>query len=188
MKRLEVRRHSFTKKGAARSRGSTLSAEGIRLARAVGSTMGPFAYVVASQIPRTLETALAMGFAVDVLAEMGAGGWDEATSEIDHRSLRSADDLYLRYVDRFAIGGAVMRIGREQAGIWDRAVRRIGDGEAALVVSHGGLIEPALIAALPPDWDHSRWGRGFAHCEGMALIWEGGFTDAEVLRVSSQRA
>jgi broad specificity phosphatase PhoE len=122
MKRLEVRRHSFTKKGEARSRGSTLSAEGIQLARDVGSTMGPFAYVVASQIPRTLETALAMGFAVDVLVEMGAGGWDEATSEIDHRSLRSADDLHLRYVDRFAAG----------ARLCESAANRRGSGSAPL--------------------------------------------------------
>ncbi len=74
--------------------------------------------------------------------------------------MRSDGELYLRYLDRFAAGGAVAELGRQQTVIWEQAVRRIGDGEAALVVSHGGLIEPALIAALPNDWDHSRWGRG----------------------------
>jgi broad specificity phosphatase PhoE len=145
--------------------------------------MGPFAYVVASLVPRTLETALAMGFAVDELVEMGGGGWEEATAEIDHRSLRSEGDLYLRYVDRFAAGGAVAELGRQQAVIWEQAVSRIGDGEAALVVSHGGLIEPALIAVLPHDWDHSRWGRGFEQCEGVQLTWDGRFADALPLRL-----
>ncbi len=87
MKTLEARRHAFTKKGAARGSGSTLSAEGVRLARQIGSEMGRFAYVVASLVPRTLETALAMGFAVDELVEMGGGGWEEATAEIALRSM-----------------------------------------------------------------------------------------------------
>lgn len=178
-----MRRHAFTKKGTARGSGSTLSAEGVRQARQVGSETGPFAYVVASLVPRTLETALAMGFAVDELVEMGGGRWEEATAEIAHRSLRSDADLYLRYVDRFAAGGAVAELGRQQAAIWEHAVSRLGDGEAALVVSHGGLIEPALIAALPRDWDHSRWGRGFEQCEGVRLTWDGRFTDALPLRL-----
>jgi broad specificity phosphatase PhoE len=183
MKDLEVRRHAFTKKGAARGSGSTLSPEGVRLARQVGSEMGPFAYVIASLIPRTLETALAMGYAVDELVEMGRGGWDEATAEIAQHSRGSDGDLYLRYLDRFAAGGAVAEVGRQQVAIWEHGMSRVGDGEAALVVSHGGLIEPALIAALPPDWDHSHWGRGFEQCEGVRLTWDGRFTDARPLRL-----
>lgn len=183
MKTLEVRRHAFTKKGAARGSGSTLSAEGVKLARQVGFDMGPFEYVVASRVPRTLETALAMGFAVDELVEMGGVGWEQATAEIDNRSLRSEEDLYLRYVDRFATGGAVAQLGQHQVAVWKHAVDRIRAGGAALVISHGGLIEPALIAALPRDWDHSRWGRGFEQCEGVRLAWDGGFSDALPLRL-----
>jgi hypothetical protein len=37
MRWLEVRRHSLTEKGAARGRGSQLSAEGVALARLVGA-------------------------------------------------------------------------------------------------------------------------------------------------------
>ena len=39
MRWLEVRRHSLTKKGAARGRGSHLSAEGVMLARLVGAKL-----------------------------------------------------------------------------------------------------------------------------------------------------
>jgi broad specificity phosphatase PhoE len=183
MKELEVRRHAPTKKGPSPGSGSTLSPEGVRLARQIGSEMGPFAYVVASLVPRTLETALAMGFAVDEVVEMGRGGWDEATAEIAQHRLKSDDELYFTYVDRFAAGGAVAEVGRQQAAIWEQAMSRIGDGEAALVVSHGGLIEPALVAALPPGSDHSRWGRGFEQCEGVRLTWDGRFTDARPLRL-----
>ena len=73
MRWLEVRRHSLTKKGAARGRGSHLSAEGIALARLVGESLGPFARVVTSASPRAIETAVAMGFAVDDTVELPSG-------------------------------------------------------------------------------------------------------------------
>ncbi len=49
---LEIRRHSLTKKGPARGRGSHLSAQGVALARAVGPELGPAAYVLTSAAPR----------------------------------------------------------------------------------------------------------------------------------------
>ena len=70
---LEVRRHSLTNKGAARGRGSHLSAEGVMLARLVGASLGPFASVVTSASPRAIETALAMGLAVDDTVELPSG-------------------------------------------------------------------------------------------------------------------
>jgi hypothetical protein len=67
MRIIQIRRHSYTKKGEARGRGSHLSAEGVALAREIGSQIGPFDLVLTSHSPRTLETAIAMGFAVDVI-------------------------------------------------------------------------------------------------------------------------
>ena len=60
MKTIELRRHSFRKQGG----GSQLSQQGVTYARHLGATMGPFAYVVTSVVPRARETAIAMGFAV----------------------------------------------------------------------------------------------------------------------------
>src|SRR5438045_9099814 len=61
MRTLEIRRHSFRKQGA----GSQLSQEGVDYARRLGASIGPFARVVTSVVPRARETAIAMGFAVD---------------------------------------------------------------------------------------------------------------------------
>ena len=61
MKTLEVRRHSARKL----SGGSHLSQEGVDYARKLGATLGPYAQVVTSVVPRARETAIAMGFAVD---------------------------------------------------------------------------------------------------------------------------
>lgn len=61
MKTLDIRRHSLRKDGG----GSQLSQAGVDLARRIGATLGPYAQVVTTPVPRTRETAIAMGFAVD---------------------------------------------------------------------------------------------------------------------------
>ena len=65
MRWLGVRRHSMTKTGMTLGRGSHLSQEGVALARVVGESLHPFAYVVTNASPRAVETAVAMGLAVD---------------------------------------------------------------------------------------------------------------------------
>ncbi len=67
MRVLEVRRHSLVKDRV------HLSQAGVDLARRVGAGTGPFDRVVTSQITRTLETAIAMGFAVRQVRGVAAG-------------------------------------------------------------------------------------------------------------------
>jgi hypothetical protein len=43
------------------------------LGRRIGDDLGPAAFVAASLAPRTLETALAMGYAVNEIWDMGGG-------------------------------------------------------------------------------------------------------------------
>jgi hypothetical protein len=85
VRHLEVRRHSLRKTGG----GSQISQAGVDLARRVGASIGPFHRVAASVSPRTRETAIAMGFAVDeelvtlldeeaTAAEFEANRWWEA--------------------------------------------------------------------------------------------------------------
>ncbi len=60
MKTIEIRRHSIRSKP-----GDHLNLQGVTLARLVGQNLGPFDRVVTSTLSRALETAIAMGFAVD---------------------------------------------------------------------------------------------------------------------------
>jgi len=58
----------------------------------------------------------------------------------------------------------------------------IPDGSRALIVSHGGSIEPALVTCLP-DVDHESWGQPFAHGDGVRLSFvDGAFVTAEFIR------
>jgi broad specificity phosphatase PhoE len=170
---LEVRRHSHTKKGEQRGSGSHLSTEGVRAARAVGSAIGPFAYVVASHVPRTLETALAMGFAPDVCIDQGGGTlWEASLEEVPFHAQWEADEPFVMYRDAIARGGAMHELARLQIAIWTDAVSRVADGEGALIVTHGGLIDSGLVAALP-DADHASWGTPISQLEGARLRLDG---------------
>ena len=105
MRWLEVRRHSLTKKDAARGRGSRLSVEGVALARLVGESLGPFGAVVTSASPRAIETAVAMGFAVDDTVELPSGPSGYVPGEVDHHDQWRWARPYRSYAELLGRGG-----------------------------------------------------------------------------------
>jgi broad specificity phosphatase PhoE len=183
MRWLEVRRHSLTKEGRARGRGSYLSAEGVALARLVGESLGPFATVVTSASPRALETAVAMGFAVDYTVELPSG---YVPGEVGHHEQWSWPDPYRTYAELLGRGGRLATIAERHRRIWTSVVEAVPDGTAALVVGHGGGIEPGLVACRP-DADHESWGAPLDHCDGARLGFdEGGFVSVQFSRVPAE--
>jgi broad specificity phosphatase PhoE len=183
MRWLEVRRHSLTKHGPGRGRGSRLSAEGVALARRVGESLGPFAAVVTSASPRAVETALAMGFAVDDTVELPSG---YLPGEVDHHDQWRWSHPYRVYADLLARGGGLAAAADAHRRSWTGTVESVPDGAAALVVGHGGGIEPGLVACLP-DADHRSWGGPFGHCDGARLAFDRGrFVGVQFQRVSGR--
>jgi broad specificity phosphatase PhoE len=180
MRWLEVRRHSLTKKGPARGRGSHLSAQGIELAAAVGAQLGPIAYVLTSASPRAVETAIAMGLAVDDTVQMPSG---YVQGEVEFHQQWSWARPYARYAELVARGGGLARVAEAHRAIWAGAVEQVEDGAAALIVSHGGEIEPALVACFPAA-DHQQWGALLGHCDGARL----GFADGGFVELQFRRA
>lgn len=177
MRYLEVRRHSLTRKGP--GRGSHLSAEGVTLARAAGAGIGPVGHVLTSTVPRTLETAVAMGYAVDDTADMPSG---YVPGEVDHHDQWAWPEPYAAYAALLAPGTGLYEVARAHRDLWLRALAAIPDGGTALVVSHGGAIEPTLVSCFP-DADHTTWGAPFAHCDGARLtVHRGRFTHLEFRR------
>jgi broad specificity phosphatase PhoE len=136
---LEIRRHSLTKKGEGRGCGSHLSAEGVALARTVGAGLGSFARVVTGPLPRAIETAIAMGFAVDELVELPSG---YIPGEVEHHAQWDWPHPYVRYAALIAEGGALATAAVASRTILTAVVTAVPEGAAALVVSHGGTIEP----------------------------------------------
>ena len=176
MRYVELMRHSIRT-------GSNvhLSQEGVELARRVGMGMGPFCRVVSSQSPRTFETAIAMGFAVDeqyMPVHFESFEWealgrmlpDGTPFEEVSRILRG-DPLGARYADALRVQ-------------WTQYALVIPEGQSMLAVTHGGYIDYSAVACLPHE-DHASWGPALGRCEGIRLGFDGSeFTSGKILRVS----
>jgi broad specificity phosphatase PhoE len=170
MKILEVRRHSI------RSQGDHLSQVGIELARLVGQTIGPFERVVTSTLPRAFETAVAMGFAVDEQSEILSTYGNEVDQEAPWPM------SFAEYADAIQSGRAAMKYAKKLAKFYIGIMDSISDGNAALVINHGGVVELGVVGCLP-DFEFSSWGGAVEYCEGARLFWDKKFMRAEELRV-----
>lgn len=177
---LEVRRHSLTKKGATRGRGSHLSAPGVALARAVGAELGTIAYAVTSVAPRAIETAIAMGVAVDDTVDLPSG---YVPGQVEHHEQWSWVRPYARYRQLIDEPGGLDRVAEAHRSLWGEVLHAVPDGGVGLIVSHGGAIEPALVACFP-NAEHESWGAPFAHCDGARL----GYADGTLTGLEFRRA
>lgn len=185
MRQIEIRRHAYTKRGAARGRGSHLSAEGVALARAVSKETGSFALVLTSEVPRTLETAIAMGYAVDDILTIPADLGTAAMAVIGHHERWTWDRPWVRFAALVRQPGPVADLGTWLCTAWENALASIpGDGRV-LVISHGRIIEVGVMACLPglPAADLATWGEPLQHCEGVEMSYGNGrFDHPRVIR------
>jgi broad specificity phosphatase PhoE len=184
MSTIEIRRHAYTKKGEARGKGTHLSVDGVRLARRVGDHLGPFDLVLTSHIPRTLETALAMGFAVDdqleVLGDIPVAVWNE----IGHHERWAWTEPFTMFADIITTGGPTEQLGRQQHLTWTNALESVPSNGNVLIISHGRIIEVGLVSCFPRA-NYATWGMPFQHCEGVRLTYTNGqFGDLHFLRQS----
>jgi hypothetical protein len=120
-----------------------------------------------------------MGFAVDEQNELMSSYGLYVEWEVPWPSALS---VYAKAVRK---DGAAARYAYQLVEVYTKLADYLGDGRAALVVNHGGVLELGLIAALRHA-DHMQWGSHFDYCEGARLFWDNGkFVDAEILRVST---
>lgn len=183
MREIEIRRHCLTKKGGSRGAGSHLSAAGVAQARRIGRNRGPFDLVLTSLIPRTLETALAMGFAVDdqweVLGDIPTEVWDE----IGHQERWAWNNPFAVFAQIAAADGPTALMGRRQQEAWTQALESVHLEGKVLVISHGRVIEAGLVTCAPGA-DFGTWGSPFQHGEGIRMHYDQGrFTDVQFQRL-----
>lgn len=172
MRFLEVRRHTMRVKP-----GQHLSQEGVDLARRVGGLIGPFEFVITSSLHRAYETAIAMGFAVndqlDELSQLGHG----VEAEV------AWDAGFAAFARAYRLGGNTNAYADELADLWRMMAYPITEGGAALIITHGGIVEAGAVACLP-DADHAAWGSAVSYCEGVRLHFDGEqFVNIDILRI-----
>jgi broad specificity phosphatase PhoE len=170
---VEIRRHSLRVEG-----GQHLSRQGVALARQVGATMGPFNRVITSTLSRSLETAVAMGFAVDEQTEQLSRLGAEVDAEVD------AEAGFAEFARAIRKGGATGLLAVSLAAMLRALALHLPPGSSGLVVTHGGIVEAAAVGCMF-DADHASWGPACGYCEGVRLAFNGDrFVSADVLRVN----
>jgi broad specificity phosphatase PhoE len=185
---IEIRRHSYTKKGPERGKGSHLSARGVAVAREVGAQMGSFDLVLTSLVPRTLETAIAMGFAVDDQQDVLGDILPAVLDEIGHHDRWSWLEPFVHFAQVMATGGPTAQLGASQLEAWMQAMESVGPQSQVLIVSHGRIIEAGLVACFP-EGDFAAWGTPFQQLEGVQMLYDHGrFTHLQLLRLPQEES
>ena len=178
---LEVRRHSHRKTDG----GSQLSQGGVDLARRIGEGLGPFTKVVTSVLPRSRETAIAMGYAVSHEIVTLRTGNDGAYDEVGAFDWESVASPYLGISRLISANGPYALYAHSLAALWRDILTPLAPDDDALFIGHAGELEAALVACFPND-PHGEWGAMFKPMEGARLTFSGEparFTSVQILRL-----
>ena len=172
MRYIELRRHSIRIRPS-----SHITQEGVNKAQVTGKEMGEFVKVYSSKAPRAMETAVAMGYAIDDVFEEISMTPDGLEKEV---SWGMSFDQYANIINK---GGITSKYAIKMAKFLLELSYDIPEDSSILIVSHGGLIEIASIGCLP-NLDYSDWGEPLDTCEGVRLtIDKNRFTNSEIKRV-----
>jgi len=178
---VEVRRHSL------RGEGKGLSAEGLELARRAAATLvGNYAAVYTSPKRRCIETLEALGFTrYEVAPEFATLPSELEDHERHAEALRSRTGCSLLEA-YLAIPATHLILEKFGTAFFERVcaiAEELPSGKNALVVSHGGSIEAAVLAAMP-DWSLRDLGGELKACEAALFVFENRlFRRVEILRL-----
>jgi hypothetical protein len=154
------------------------------MARALGEHLPRFDHVAVGDQPRHLETALALGYAVDEQVSWPSGYLAGVVAHHDQWAWPRPFDQYARLLRDEP---ALLSVAEVHLAHWGRMLTAVGAGGSVLVISSGGSIEPVLVAALP-DADHASWDGAFHHLEGAEVAWDGEeFTSIRLIRHDPER-
>jgi hypothetical protein len=106
-----------------------------------------------------------MGYAVDDTLPMGSG----YVGQVAHHDQWSWPSPFVRYRQLLGEDPVLAAAVDLELKLWRSVIDRLPEEGKALIVSHGGIIEPTLVAAVPAG-DHASWGRPFSHLDGVRLL------------------
>jgi len=178
MRYLEVRRHSWREPP-----NQHLSQKGVNLARSLGEQLGSFDQIVTSPLPRCIQTAVAMGYAVNKTIRQlaGADGLGESFPNMGSINWKLG---YSVFSEQLVALPLLTDFVEKQAAVWREVVQSVPEAGQALIITHGGgFLDGTAVHCLPLA-DHHAWGEYSSCCEGVRLSFsEGEFVSAEILRV-----
>lgn len=187
MKWVEIRRHSE------RGPDGGLTPKGRRIAREAARTLRPpYAFCYTSSKKRAIETAEVMGFKEPIVDDRFGTLPSSITSGYEREIERLRKEKGLSLLRAYmalpelcetlrAFGGGLLKAVME-------IPNRLPEDHGALIVSHGGTIEPLTLTALGVEFTLSAIGGEFRECEGVRFLFaeEGGWTGLEIIRLNPQ--
>lgn len=141
-----------------------LNAEGVRIARKLGERLSSYDLVITSPKKRAVETAVAMGFAVEKTVKILKDIPRDVETKISYQLGFSA------FAETIPEEPSVQAYLETLRGFHSRILEKVPDGGRALLVSHGGLVEWCALAVFPKA---AEWGGPLDKCEGIRLVFEG---------------
>lgn len=157
--------------------GDHLSQPGVDRARRIGETLGRFDLVVTSPVIRAIETAIAMGYAVDELSPGLAPPPGDVHAEADW------EKGCAEYARVALKGSSTARYLADLAELFQSIANLLPENGRALVISHGGVIEASAVACMP-NRDYDGWDTSAGYCEGVRFhIVKNQFRDVEILKL-----
>jgi len=177
----EVRRHST------RGEGDALSPEGLELAeRARQTLLDDYHACYTSPKGRCIQTLEALGFtSYTIVPEFGTpppklADFDRQVQTLRERTGCSFLEAYLTIPATRSICEEFGRTFFEKV---SELVQALPPGKNALAISHGGSIEPAVLAGMP-EWSLETMGGELCECEGARFVLDGGILrGVEIVRL-----
>ena len=142
---------------------SHLSQAGVQHARSMGSRFQSFDFVVTSPLPRAFETAVAMGFAVD----MTNPGIQEHSEQIMHDVQWDAG--YAAWATAYRSKASVIAYVDHVTSLLKIWLSKVPDDGTLLVITHGGIVE-AIATGLSPGDDLVHLGEMAGYVEGFEAV------------------
>ena len=182
MKQIEVRRHGIRKQG------KSLSKDGWQLAKKMGRSLaGDYDLAVSSPKTRCRETMEAFGITVytedPALLPLDTDEINQHKEKIREIARKEGCTSFAACFKVPETADALRKQGEEFVDVLRAIARDLPEGRTALVVSHGGRIEPGMLIAMDA-FDLEKMGGELAPCEGGLFRFEGDqLVGVEVLRV-----
>jgi len=172
MKVVEVRRHSI------RGSDDTLSDEGRELARKAGRALeGKYLYCYTSPKKRAVQTLQQFGYSNFKVDERFGPLPGDKIRPFEDRAQQIVKDQKLTLLEAFfkirELHPILQEKGRELIEAVKQICRELPEDGRAMVVSHGGAIEPAAILALRKDFSLNVLGGELLECEGVRFFLDG---------------
>ncbi len=172
MKVVEIRRHSI------RGGDDTLSEEGRQLARKAASTLeGKYLRCYTSPKKRAMQTLEEFGYTTFIVDKRFGPLPRDKIKPFEERAKKITENRKLSLLEAFfeirELYAILRQKGRELIEAVKQVCRELPDDGRALVVSHGGAIEPATILPLERDFSLNVLGGELLECEGVRFFVEG---------------